>query len=231
MSRLFVTGDTHRTVDIKKLVKLANTYKLTKEDYVVILGDFGAIWEAYGSKENKDYLQMYEDMPWTTLWIDGNHENFDAIEQYPVEDWNGGKIHRVSPTVIHLMRGQVFTICDKKIFTMGGGTSIDKYLRQNHISWWEQEIPNTKEFNTAIDNLEANDNKVDLIFTHSCSRDIERKIYGGNLKYPDELNGFFEFLKEDIKVKYKHWYFGHHHIDKDIDEKHTCLYNTFREII
>lgn len=231
MSRLLVTGDTHRTVDIKKLIKLANTYKLTKEDYVVILGDFGAIWETYGSKENEEYLQVYEDMPWTTLWIDGNHENFDAIEQYPVEDWNGGKIHRVSPTVIHLMRGQVFTICDKKIFTMGGGTSIDKHLRQNHISWWKQEIPNTKEFNTAIDNLKANDNKVDLIFTHSCSRDIERKIYGGNLKYPDELNGFFEFLKEDIKVEYKHWYFGHHHIDKDIDEKHTCLYNTFREIM
>ena len=231
MSRLLVTGDTHRTVDIKKLIKLANTYKLTKEDYVVILGDFGAIWEVYGSKENEDYLQVYEDMPWTTLWIDGNHENFDAIEQYPVEDWNGGKIHRVSPTVIHLMRGQVFTICDKKIFTMGGGTSIDKRLRQNHISWWKQEIPNTKEFNTAIDNLKANDNKVDLIFTHICSRDIERKIYGGNLKYPDELNGFFEFLKEDIKVEYKHWYFGHHHIDKDIDEKHTCLYNTFREIM
>lgn len=231
MSRLLVTGDTHRTVDIKKLVKLANTYKLTKEDYVVILGDFGAIWEVYGSKENEDYLQMYEDMPWTTLWVDGNHENFDAIEQYLVEDWNGGKIHRVSPTVIHLMRGQVFTICDKKIFTMGGGTSIDKHLRQNHISWWKQEIPNTKEFNTAIDNLKANDNKVDLIFTHSCSRDIERKIYSGNLKYPDELNGFFEFLKEDIKVEYEHWYFGHHHIDKDIDEKHTCLYNTFREII
>ena len=53
MSRLLVTGDTHKTIDFKKLIKLANNYKLTKEDYVVILGEFGAIWKVYGSKENE----------------------------------------------------------------------------------------------------------------------------------------------------------------------------------
>ena len=38
----------------------------------------------------------------------------------PVEIWNGGKIHRIKDSVIHLMWGQIYTIDGYKFFEMGG---------------------------------------------------------------------------------------------------------------
>lgn len=56
---------------------------------------------------------------------DGNHENFDRLYAYPVEMWHGGKVHKIRPSVIHLMRGQIFELEEKKIFTFGGASSHD----------------------------------------------------------------------------------------------------------
>ena len=45
-------------------------------------------------------------------------------------------------------------------------------------------------------------------------------------KYPDahdmELTGFLEWIM--YEVKFEHWYFGHWHMDKTIDEKYTAIY-------
>lgn len=65
------------------------------------------------------------------LFIDGNHENFDKLYSYPVETWYGGKVHKI---VIHLMRGEVYSIEGSSIFVMDGGYSIDKYRRTEGIS-------------------------------------------------------------------------------------------------
>ena len=43
----------------------------------------------------------------------------------PVSEWNGGKVHFVRPNVIHLMRGQVFTLQGQTYFTFGGASSHD----------------------------------------------------------------------------------------------------------
>ena len=58
--------------------------------------------------------------------MDGNHENFDILYKYPVEKWNDGKIHRITPNIVHLMRGEIYSIEGKTIFTFGGGTTVDK---------------------------------------------------------------------------------------------------------
>lgn len=60
------------------------------------------------------------------LFIDGNHENFDKLNSYPIETWCGGKVHKIRNNVIHLMRGEVYCIEGNTIFVMGGGYSIDK---------------------------------------------------------------------------------------------------------
>ena len=39
------------------------------------------------------------------LLMVSNHENHDALDAYPVEFWNGGKVHKISDSIIHLMRG------------------------------------------------------------------------------------------------------------------------------
>ena len=55
-----------------------------KEDYVVICGDFGGVWDVdrfkvQESPEEKNALDWLESKPFTTLFIPGNHENYDRL--------------------------------------------------------------------------------------------------------------------------------------------------------
>ena len=62
---------------------------------------------------------------YTTAFVLGNHENYDAYKDYPKEEWHGGQIQRIRPSVLHLMRGQVYELNGRKFFTMGGASSHD----------------------------------------------------------------------------------------------------------
>lgn len=61
----------------------------------------------------------------TTLFVDGNHENFALLNALPEKHWNGGRVHEVREHVLYLMRGQVFTFGGLTWFTMGGVASHD----------------------------------------------------------------------------------------------------------
>ena len=127
---IYVTGDTHSDVNRLSNRHFPEAKNLTKDDFVVICGDFGLIWEYKGeSGEENHWLWWLESRPFTTLSVDGNNENFDRLNAYPVEEWNGGKIHRIRPSVIHLMRGQVYDLpfgdSTKRIFAFGGAKTRD----------------------------------------------------------------------------------------------------------
>ncbi|NFL55732.1 metallophosphatase [Clostridium botulinum] len=228
---IFITGDTHIPIDIAKLNELnfPDCKNLIKNDYVIICGDFGGVWE--NSEKELCYREWLQNKPWTTLFIDGNHENFDLLNSYKVEEWHDGKVHFITDNIIHLMRGQVFTINGLKFFTMGGATSVDKENRQEHISWWEEEIPNQIEMEEGLANLEKHNNKVDYIITHTCSsstlKDIT-EVYGFQPKPEDAVNKYLEIIEG--KVKFRKWYFGHFHEDIEIDHKHTLLFENIIKI-
>ena len=231
MSRIFITGDTHATNDWGKLntSNFPEQKQLTKDDYVIICGDFGGVWGM--DKTDKYIIKNYEDRKFTTLFVDGNHENHDGLDQYPVEEWNGGKIHRISDTVIHLMRGQVFEIGGKTFFTMGGAQSTDKMYRKEGISWWARELPSDEEYAEAISNLEKHDFKVEYIITHCAPEDY---IYYADMgvDYARELNRLTAFLSgllTEYKIGFDGWYFGHYHEDEDFEKFH-CIYHRIVEI-
>lgn len=220
---IYITGDTHGQYDFAKLLRFVKTHpELTKNDYMIIAGDCAAVW--CRETLEKD-LRSYEELPFTVLFVDGNHENFDLLDTYPIETWKGGKVHYVKPTVIHLMRGQVFEIERKTIFTFGGATSIDRYMRQEHISWWAREMPSFEELDEGLSSLKRYNNTVDYIVTHSCDEKalwyppLRTKTYQMGV-YPENqmLSNF-----EDI-VTYKHWYFGHYHLDGDLTDRKTVLF-------
>lgn len=85
MNRIFVTGDLHGQIDIRKLNKrnFPIQDELTKEDYLIIVGDFGLVW--HDTKEEQYWTKWLSTRNFTTLFIDGNHENFDRLDAYPVE--------------------------------------------------------------------------------------------------------------------------------------------------
>lgn len=253
---IFVTGDTHGKEDVLKLSPsfFKEQSKLTRDDYVIIAGDFGGVWWDNENRKNtfdrikqnhpeiadldielymeincsdKPTLDYFENKPFTTLFVDGNHENFNKMEKYEVVEWNGGKVQFITPHIIHLMRGEVYTIDNKKIFVMGGAASIDRYRRTENISWWKQEMPTMEECNNALANLDKANWEVDYVITHSAPDNI---LYRINPSFEhDFITNFLFTVNKDLK--FKHWYFGHYHDDWNIDEQHTMLYQKVVRVI
>lgn len=226
---IYVTGDTHRKIDNRFSEKPLT--KLTEKDYLIILGDFGGVW--YDDESDNLFLSYFEKQKYTTLFIDGNHENHKKLNDFPVEVWNNGKIHKIKNNIFHLMRGQIFNIDGYKIFTFGGAYSIDKNMRTEFIDWWKEEEGNYEEMNEAFDNLEKENNQVDFILTHAGPASKLKNFFnyfGMNFtsssteKFLDEINN---------KVKFKHWFCGHYHENVNLgwfskekdDGKITILYN------
>ena len=230
MTRIFITGDTHCDYDWHKLntTNFPEQKNLTKDDYVIITGDFGGVWGQ--DKTDKYIIKTYEKRNFTTLFVDGNHENHDALDGFPVEEWHGGKIHRISNTVIHLMRGQVYEIGGKTFFTMGGAQSTDKIYRKEGVSWWARELPSDEEYSEAISNLEKHDFKVNFIVTHCAPEDYA--YYYTDLDISRKINKMTTVLSgliTEYDISFDGWYFGHYHEDIDFDNFH-CLYQRVVEI-
>lgn len=216
---IFVTGDTHCFNDVEKLDRMHFPMqdKLTKDDYMIIAGDFGGVW--FGDEQDERALSFYEELPFTILFVAGNHENHRALSRYPVEEWNGGSIHRIRDHVIHLMDGNVFTIEDKTIFVMGGATSVDKAYRKEGESWWPEEEPSEETLEFAMENLARYDNEVDYIITHTCPEIIKTEFLFKSefyKEYESRVEQFLDIVLDNVRCK--KWYLGHIHIDLDIRE-------------
>lgn len=218
---IYVTGDTHANIDISKLNmdKFPQQKDLTKNDYLIICGDFGLVWD--GSRREMWWQDWLSDKNFTTLWVDGNHENFDILYEFPLMDKFGGKVREIAPDIYHLDRGQVLTIDGKKIFVMGGARSTDKECRIEHISWWEQEMPSKEEMEHAISSLDKAGWSVDYVITHCAPRSVQNLI--ADWYENDPMVSFLERIYTDLN--FKKWYFGHYHIDKQLNEQFVALYN------
>ncbi len=228
---LYVTGDTHGEEGRFTYLQSPLEKYLSEKDKLIVCGDFGYLFK--GSKSEKEFLEYMSKKPYQILWVDGNHENFDLIDTYPIELWCGGKVHVIqrdeagTPKIIHLMRGQVFEIEGKKIFTFGGGYSIDKAVRTPHRSWWPQEMPTDEEMKEAIENLQKYNNEVDYIITHTAPEETMYIIHPNHLE-EKPLNNFLEDIRKT--VTYKHWYMGHLHQDRDLFRSQTVLFFDVRNI-
>ena len=76
---VYLTGDTHGELDRFKDGELR---RAGKGDFVVVLGDFGFVWD--GSKAEQKNLDWLRKRPYTILFLDGSHENYDLLERFPV---------------------------------------------------------------------------------------------------------------------------------------------------
>lgn len=247
MPRIFITGDTHRLMDTVKIDSFDRKIgqELTSEDYLIILGDFGGVWtgsEILGQRAPLDFIKRehledfdkwprvyWEKKPYTVLFLDGNHENHTALDAYPVEEWCGGKVHKIYKNTIHLMRGQVYEICGRTFFTFGGAESTDKAHRKKDISWWEREMPSAEEYDEAYKNLQEHGNKVDYILTHCAPETTLNDIGMPSMYYrsKNDLTMHLDMIAQTIK--FKAWYFGHYHSDSNMGKFHM-LYNSVIEL-
>ena len=240
---VFITGDTHGDFTRFKKDIFYEQAGLTKEDYVIICGDFGGIWD--GSPKERYWLDWLEEKPFTTLFVSGNHENYDLLASYPVAQWHGGLVQHIRPSVLHLMRGQLYDICGKLFFTMGGASSHDisdgildpddprfkqkfrrlskqgALFRVDRRSWWREELPSEDEYATARNTLDKAGWAVDYIVTHCCPSGIQDELSGG-LYQRDALTDFFDEVRQ--RCAFKYWFFGHYHANTVIQKRFVLLY-------
>ena len=108
-----------------------------------------------------------------------------------------------------------------KFFTMGGAFSVDRDSRIKGISWFPEELPSEEEYEEAWSNLEKNDYKVDYIITHTGPTDVAAELGFSSDDEAERLTNELQRIAEE--VEFSHWFFGHYHIDDDLDETYHCL--------
>ena len=228
---IYFTGDTHGEQARFDYMTTLGEGNWTKDDYLIVCGDFGYLFR------NLPYEQVFLNMlerekPYTICFCDGNHENFPLIYSYPVEEFMGGRVHRIRKNIVHLIRGEIYEIDGKKIFAFGGGYSRDRAMRAVGISYWPQEMPSNSEYREATKNLEQHGYLVDYIVSHTAPAEVVKKMGRYTDPHEEELNGFFDWVM--CEVKFKKWFFGHWHEQKEItvksDKKFRALYYDIAEV-
>ena len=226
MGRVFITGDTHGHLNIGKLSAkfFPVGRELTKRDYVIICGDFGLVFNNIQTAQENYWLKWLNGRPWTTLFVDGNHENHPKLAQLENCVKFGKDVGKLSPSIYHLRRGRVYEIHGKNFLAYGGALSIDKDLREDGISWWKEEIPSTEEFQLALTNSQQH--KIDFIVAHTLPSVVQMlmglgRFHDETAKQLDHITSTLEFDK---------YFCGHFHEDRSFD-KYNILYNTVMEII
>ncbi len=214
---IYITGDTHGEMC---RFDSAQVKKLKKGDTLIVCGDFGFIWDG-GQKEEKN-LKKLGKRKYNILFLDGTHENFDLLNQYPVTDWNSGQVQNISGNLYHLLRGQVYTIEGKKIFVFGGGDSSEKQMRIAAGKWWACEMPSIEEMRIGVKNLTEVDMTVDYIITHEPAPGVTLSTVNPK-ESTNQLESYFEQLIK--QVKFSKWFFGGIHIDRKITAKNYAVFN------
>lgn len=216
---IYVTSDLHGDID---RLRGGGIRQLRRGDTLIVLGDFGFLWN--NSKAELKALNWLSRRKYELLFIDGCHENFDLLKEYPIEEYKGGKVRVLGKRLRYLMRGEVFTIEDKKILAIGGGESEDKDDRIEGVSYWRAELPKADELDRCEENLRRHNWQVDYILTHCAPAKLLMFI---NLDL-HEYNWFEAFLDEIMRrAEYAHWFFGRYHRDILISKKATGVYTDF----
>lgn len=224
---VYVTGDCHQ--DMRKIYTFAERMDLGPDDYVIVLGDMGIFWR-HDKADAKVIIKDFEArFNFNLYFIDGNHENFKILNSLEEDDVGMGI---VSEHIRHLKRGRRYNIGGKDILAIGGADSVDKYRRTPGLSWWEEEAI------TDEDVGRIDPGQYDYVLSHCCPRSIfdMYKPYLCTLgNIVDDTNPDFHISDnklEQIKefITFGHWFFAHYHIDLDLDECFTCLFNEWREL-
>lgn len=171
---VYIIGDRHGLEDGFSDDRLPGQSRWTANDSIIVTGDFGYIMRG----EDKDAFERQQldklaQKPYQILFVDGNHEGFDALEKYPEEIRFDAPVRKIRDNIFWLQRGYAYTIQEQIFFTMGGAYSLDKAYRLSHQAiygekiWFEQELPTNDEYKRAISTLAAHNHSVDYIITHT----------------------------------------------------------------
>lgn len=251
---IYITGDCHREFERLFYPQFSGAEYVDKFDYLIVCGDFGAVWN--GSCREETMLDRLErELPYTLLWIDGNHEGYERLKSYKIEPWAGGMVQFIRPHIIHLLRGYEFTIEKKRFWVMGGAKSSDttdgifdqddplrnqkirdlKFqgrhcYRTRGVDWFPEEMPSEEEKLRGLECLKKNGMRTDYVLTHAGPTMLAQYFSAWEFE-PDELTEYFDRLRTELN--FKCWFCGHYHVNEAFvleNKNFEILYNRVRKI-
>jgi predicted phosphodiesterase len=154
-TRIAFAGDWHENAPwAAKAIKYA---KDQGADVILHLGDFGY---SYSRRFLRDVgaAALFQQLP--VLFVDGNHENFDRLNNYPVGD---DGLRQITDNVWHLPRGFRWQWNELRFLALGGAHSVDRPYRTPGVSWWPEEVLTEEQVNHAISGGPA-----DVLIAHDC---------------------------------------------------------------
>lgn len=195
-----------------------------KQKYLVILGDGGFLWKnsPYCARGG-ELLKAFDAMPWKTLCVAGNHENFEDIySEDNLTTVDGQSFYQISEKVFYFKRYGCYTLENKKLLVLGGAASIDKAMRQEGVSWFPEECLSPDEQKDIVKNLCGS---YEAVLAHTLPQSIARIHLNVSPLFHDDNSIFFEKLQQIISFNY--WFCGHFHNNDEIiagPRKYEVLY-------
>ena len=213
---IYFTGDTHGEIS---RFKSSSAKKLKKGDTLIVCGDFGFVWN--NSKEEMSNLKWLSKRKYKILFVEGAHENFEMLDQYPKVDFCGGKARQIADNIYQLIRGEVFEIEGKKIFAFGGGDDEQLDVLDFKESPEFVRLPSDEECERARENLKNAENNVDYIVTY----DTGFKMRSFLEMESNCFNNLHAFLNEiSLSCSFGKWFFGCFHMDRRIPPVYYAVY-------
>lgn len=184
--RALVLGDLHS--DLAHLRLACEAALACSCDVIVQLGDFNYyphLPSVYPERQFLDGLgAVLDEYNMPCVFIDGNHENFDALwETHPITDEGFYAVETVSTRLYYAPRGLRWRWADTTCMSLGGAVSTDGIARrrwENRASrtlWWPQEAITEADVMRAT----APAGPVDMVFAH----DAPAHVIVPNAKFVD----------------------------------------------
>jgi len=233
---IIITGDTHIPITASRILEIGDSGMEKDKNFLIICGDFGLLWLKIPDKVECEWIELLNKQPFITLFVDGNHENHDRLASLPVEHKFGSLVGKISDSIYHLKRGNIYTIENKTFLAVGGAFSVDAWHfeeypishkpklvwdRKPGKTWWPTEEISKEEELLAMNNLRDHNMSVDYIISHTCPDEIAKQyLMTQKPRFSDP--GFLgkksrkneAFLSEVVKcTNFKRLFFGHWHDD------------------
>lgn len=239
-NRIFLTGDKHG--DMSFLQEFCIQNKTDLSDILIILGDASLRFE--GANRPREIKRKTEasKYPITIFVCRGNHE------RPPRPDIQETHCPLTAQPMLHDEKYSnlwyfcenefpVWEIYGKLFLVLQGAYSVDKEWRQlMHWTWYEDEQLTPKLQNTILEELKKHQNnfKYDFVLSHTCPESWEpTDLFMKGVIDQSKVDRRTEKWLEEIKntINFDHWYFGHYHDNREINDKATMLYEEVRRIV
>ncbi len=211
--KVLVAGDVHGSLlQVAYLIEMADKFDC---EVILQVGDFGYMPHVFPNYIKQADQWLKEDGK-TIIAIDGNHENFAALNSpHPTHK----QFQVLGQHILYAPRGTSWQWQGKKILALGGAHSIDKKSRlldeslrseehqKSRWRWWEEELITDDQMQRALETKQA-----DIVLSHDCPQDIalEHQVHGFKAEIETQANR--NRLQQVInKVQPKLVFHGHYH--------------------